>query len=168
MKDKGWILSLLFIFLLSILIIINISIKSDDTPNKITLNGNWLYSVNDSPDFMITDYEDSTWKEAPFIYTDVIVKKEQEKVNKVIWFRKKIFIPKELKEEDLMLYVQRMANYHSVYFNGNLIGKTIADTHNLFSNWNKKIGYFIPKKLIVYGQENIIAIRTHSTYEYGP
>lgn len=161
--------ALLIVFIVLIFIIITeiVFIGVGKNTNIITLDGAFEYTINDSSEFAKEDYDDSQWQKDSFIYTDVIKNNDKEKVNKVIWFRKKIDFPKELINENMMLYVPRMSNCHEIYFNGCLIGSTISTPDNLFNDWNRKYGYLIPKDIIRYGQENTIAIRTYSTYEYG-
>ncbi|WP_158016500.1 GGDEF domain-containing protein [Tissierella creatinophila] len=146
----------------------NITNEFDPLREGIILDGAWKIALEDSISFKEKEFNDSNWKEEEFIYKNVLIKKEVEKLDKTIWVRKNVVIPQELLSQDLMLYIPRLPNYHKVYFNGFLIGKTISSPEDLFNDWNRKYGYFIPKNLIQYGKENTISIKTYSSYEYGP
>lgn len=168
MKVEEKILVSIFVVILSFLIITNLDTKLEDGRNSIVLDDLWKYSLNDSKKFIEKEYDDRNWKMDTLFHKNVIDEKDKEKINKVIWFRTKVIIPNEFMSNDIMLYISRMSNYHDVYFNGYLIGKTMSNPQKLFNDWNKKYGYFIPKDIIDYEKENTIAIRTYSTYEYGP
>lgn len=168
MKIPGRIIVLISILILIIFISINIVNISDDSLDRIVLDGMWKTSLDDSTSFKEKDYDDKNWEEAKFIYNNVSIKRDYDKIDKIIWFRKDFFMGKDLDSKDLMLYIPRLPNYHDVYFNGSLIGKTISTPEKIFSDWNRKYGYFIPKNLIEYGSSNNISIRTYSNFEYGP
>ena len=167
MKVSEKLTQIILVLILSILIIINVVIQFDDSNYKIVLDGNWKYNLNDSNEFIDKDYDDSQWKYDSFIQKDVVYKKDKEKIDKVIWFRKPVVIPQSSESLDLMLYISRMSNSHEIYLNNYLIGKTASTPENVFNDKNRKYGYFIPKNLINYDKENILVIRTHSTFEYG-
>lgn len=167
MKIPEKLTRIIIVLVLSILIIINIVIQFDDCNYKITLDGNWKYNLNDSNEFIDKNYDDSKWKNDSLVFRNVVNKENKEKIDKVIWFRKRIVIPQDSRSLDLMLYISRMSNSHEIYFNNYLIGKTMSTPDNVFNDKNKKYGYFIPKNLINYDKENTLVIRAHSTFEYG-
>lgn len=72
------------------------------------------------------------------------------------WYRIHVEIPDEYKNKDLVLYTQQIDDLDWVYFNGSLIGHTGEDTHEY---WMASRSYKIPKELIKFGKENIIAVR---------
>ncbi len=73
----------------------------------------------------------------------------------VIWFRQKVAIPHEWKDQELTLNLGPIDDYDQVYWNGRLVGGMGPDVPNV---WIKPREYDIPAEL-TRSEENLIAVR---------
>jgi sialate O-acetylesterase len=96
------------------------------------------------------DFDDSSWPEMvlPSRFEDIIGE-----FDGAIWFRKKVEIPPDFKDMELVLSLGTIDNMDCTYFNGVLIGSTDADGFS-----QKDRNYNIPHNLVREGI-NTIAVR---------
>ncbi|OAB25344.1 DUF1680 family protein [Flavobacterium fryxellicola] len=124
---------------------------------ELSINGKWKYITNtDQPEFSKANFNDSSWADL-----DRLEWKDDIKTTavRVLWLRKKVFIPSSLKKEyektgSLSLSMGKIRQSDETYLNGKLIGSnTSGDTNR---------NYLIEQDHILWDKENILAIRmTH-------
>ncbi|MBC7326780.1 hypothetical protein H5T87_01525 [bacterium] len=78
--------------------------------------------------------------------------------NGFAFFRRKVFIPKEWKDKELLIYLGSIDDFDWVYFNGELIGHTGDQVPNW---WETPRHYVIPPNLVKFGEENTISLRVY-------
>jgi DUF1680 family protein len=124
---------------------------------ELSINGKWKYITNnDQPEFSKANFNDSSWADL-----DKLEWKDDIKTTavRVLWLRKKVFIPSSLKKEyektgSLSLSMGKIRQSDETYLNGKLIGSnTSGDTNR---------NYLVEQEHILWDKENILAIRvTH-------
>ncbi|MCX7922646.1 MAG: diguanylate cyclase [Clostridia bacterium] len=131
---------------------------------RIDLDGLWKYHFGDDPSYSEKYFNDKNWDYTPF--TLKRIEYQPEKQNKVVWFRKQFFLPSVMPNENLMIYIGSLTN-HEVYINGHFIGRNASDSTHYFNDWNRKHAYPIPSALLHLDDNNVVAIKSLSSYEYG-
>ncbi len=122
---------------------------------KIVLEGNWKYAVAEYRSFSSSLFNDSAWQQKDA--GSLLLKKEELGGSKgYALLRKKVIIPSTFKPElrktgTLSIFLGRIYQSDSVYFNGRLIGST--------SSSDIKRNYILPTNDIQWDRENVIAIR---------
>jgi len=158
--------ALLSIGLVFVVIISLLNFKpTSNTISNILIDLNFKINFSDNKKFKEVNFDDSLWENGTFKTTSVV--KEKGHTNKYIWVRKKIVIPASFNGKDIMLAAAGIENGYEIYLNGYLIAKSPIYPKQDFNIWNTAYGYLIPKNIIKYDSENVLAIRTYSTYEYG-
>jgi DUF1680 family protein len=127
---------------------------------KITVDRNWKFSTKDSSTFSQLDYQDSTWKN---LKSTLWWGQSGVKHSGYAWYRKKVFIPKSLKNETLRLGNMRLnlgqiSDTDEAFFNGELIGST-GNNKKYWGKWEENRAYFIKSELIKWDDFNLIAVR---------
>lgn len=77
------------------------------------------------------------------------------------WYRKQVNVPKEWVEREINLFIGNIDDSDEVYFNGEKIGASGSLPPNYKSAFNQSRFYAIPKKLIRFGEDNLIAVRVY-------
>jgi len=128
-------------------------------PSEIyELGEGWKLTYENSPEFARPDHDTSSWKDysAP---SQIVTNNEAG----YIWIRKTLSGNglRTIHTKDLALYLGRLADSDTTYFNGVKIGSTGGDEQNFYSSWNWHRYYHIPENLISEGK-NVIAVRLYS------
>ena len=152
---------------ISLILLINI-IVLNSFGQKITIDRNWKFSTKDSSTFSQLDYQDSTWQN---LKSTLWWGQSGVKHSGYAWYRKKIFIPKSLKNETLRLGNMRLnlgqiSDTDEAFFNGELIGSTGSNL-NYWGKWEENRAYFIKPELIKWDDFNLIAVRVFVKGENG-
>jgi sialate O-acetylesterase len=130
-----------------------------------SLQGQWKFSIGDNKNWAKPDFDDSKWEK---IY--VPSKWEDEGFvgyNGFAWYRKNVRIPKKLETSSLYLHLGRIDDSDEVYFNGTLIGNTGSMPPSFKGAYEETRRYFIPRNLIQFNKENVIAVRVYDYREGG-
>ncbi|MDP4145225.1 MAG: diguanylate cyclase [Bacillota bacterium] len=155
--------------ILIILVIIipqNVYAAASQTENNVIfLDGKWRLHFGTDTKFSGNNFDDSSWQNLPFKYTRV--NNDVKKQNTVMWARKHFSISSSMKGIWLSIFIGNLQNGHEIYLNGKLIGQTPMAPNQYFNEWNEKHLYLLPQDYINYDNDNVIAIKTYSTYEYG-
>jgi hypothetical protein len=134
--------------------------------NGINLVGNWKFKPGDSPDWKNVNYNDRDW-------ADLIVPGYWENqgfpdYDGLAWYRKKVFVPKKYKNDDLILVMGKIDDIDEVYINGKLVGSTgNFETRDLGDNYLKLRGYYLSRDDFKYGENNLIAVRVYDGFKQG-
>ena len=123
----------------------------------------WRFGKNDNAHWKQVDFDDSKWQEVqlPASWQDHSDYRDEAAFG---WYRRKIVIPEKLKDRDIMLVIGIVADVDRIYFNGKKIGglgrlppEYLDFRMPQSSAVNRK--YRVPKELINFGADNVIAIR---------
>lgn len=75
------------------------------------------------------------------------------------WYRKRVFIPKDLEGEDLVLMLGKIDDFDDTYFNGEKVGTTrISADYRRETAYGKLRVYYIRAGLVKAGEWNTIAV----------
>ena len=126
------------------------------------IDNQWQFNTGDSLVWKNTNYNASSWKTiksgTAWEYQGYA------KYNGYAWYRKTIIIPQELKKDAIKnsgfnLNLGAIDDADQIYFNGKLLGETGKLPPNYVSAYDKIRDWNIDPKDIVWGKENVIAVR---------
>lgn len=124
------------------------------------LQGRWLFSIGDKPDYAKTDCNTNNWDT---IWVPMNWEAQGYMgYNGFAWYRKNISISNVDDYSELTLRIDHIDDIDETYFNGVLIGSTGSLKHQDKSYWAAKRIYKIPKELI--RENNTIAIRVYDNH----
>ncbi len=137
----------LFIFL--VLVSVIFSSCSKVKSQKILLNENWEYSLNQDGPFKSIHYSELA------DLTNLIPDKTG-----FIYLQNKFYVPQELQNQDLSCYLGRITMADETYLNGILIGSEGRfGPENEWSAWNTTRFYHLPSNALNQNQENVLQIK---------
>jgi len=148
-------------------ILASCSISSTPEPTAINLSGTWKFIHSDLTAASDPLFNDSSYRDITMPGTWFQHLSSQKDLSGTIWLRKKILIDDTFKEKSLSLLMGRIGIADEVWFNGHLVGKNGIipgpgkDLSYIFS-WQHPRVYRIPGSAILYGKDNVIAIRIFS------
>lgn len=129
------------------------------------INGKWRFHIGDNMQWAQKDFDDSKW---------ALIKVPSEWESQgyagydgFAWYRVKIFIPSEAKNEQLAIELGYIDDADEVYFNGVMIGKTGSLPPQYNSAYNAFRRYQIPANLIMSGKANTLAVRVYDKQSAG-
>ena len=149
---------------------IGIYINPSTVQNEINLEGEWKFSTGDNLSWNENNFDDRNW--SSIIVPGFWESQGFRDYDGYAWYRKKVFIPSSLKNKQLVLALGKIDDVDQTFLNGKQIGN-IGDFSLLPEGFNKNAqyrelrGYYIPKDLIHFGQENVIAVRIYDGYRDG-
>ena len=125
---------------------------------KVSLRGNWKFSLGDNPNFAKPGFNDSDWEK---IYVPASWNSEGfRRYSGYAWYRTDFEI--EYKDnEPLYLELGRIDDSDEVFINGHLIGSTGGFPPDYFTAFSVNRTYLIPTEYLVRGKKNIIAVRVY-------
>ncbi|HVO72939.1 MAG TPA: glycoside hydrolase family 2 TIM barrel-domain containing protein [Ignavibacteriaceae bacterium] len=132
--------------------------KKEDAPEFDIVKGEWKFREGDNllwknPDLKDTSWQivklPSTWEKHSNYTQD----------NVYGWYSRELIVPAELKGKDIIINVGKIDDADETYFNGVKVGGLGSFPPNYTSAWDYLRYYKVPKELINYGAENIIAVR---------
>ena len=134
------------------------------------LKGNWKFKTGNNLQWNEMNFDDSNWDEIqvpatwePQGYPDY---------DGYAWYRKKIIINDDFKNEEYIFIIGKIDDVDEVYFNGVKIGKTGKFPREEYASynqkyWNRNRIYSIHPELINWGKENTIAICVYDCGGFG-
>jgi sialate O-acetylesterase len=157
LKPVNWLLTGIFF-----LTIVSCEYKKDEVKS---LEGRWKFSIGDNMQWAKAEFDDSNWSliRVPDSWED----QGYEGYNGFAWYRKHLRIAQKYVSTPLYLNIGEIDDADEVYFNGTLIGKTGVFPPAYVTKYNENRRYFIPKNLIKYGKDNVIAVRVYDNREDG-
>ena len=124
------------------------------SPKEILLSGDWLFKTGDNVNWKNPAASDSDW-----VYLKVPATWESQgypNYDGVAWYRKHVQIPADWQDSAGIIFdVGKIDDEDEVYFNGQLVGA--------HSGWQDYRKYSVPKDLVKFDQDNIIAVRVNDT-----
>lgn len=136
-----------------ILLLAAAAMGCSDVP-AIDLGSGWKHTVTDSLEFASVDFDDSGWGTV-----DLPASLYKEKKAQAVWIRKKVIIPENMTAMRPWIFLGKIWDADSTYFNGVQIGETGREKPYIVPTWNVDRSYLIPPELIRRGEENVIAVR---------
>jgi len=149
---------------------VGIYVKEGEIEPDIPLDGNWKFMIGDNPEWKEYDFGDWNWDNimvpAPWEtqgYKDY---------DGFAWYRTRVVIPDDFKNESLILLLGKIDDLDEVYFNGSLVGKTGRISESGFRSidgdeWLAWRTYVLESDLINYNTENVIAVRVYDDWNHG-
>lgn len=129
------------------------------------LKGKWRFSIGDNKAWAKPDYDDSKWDK---IYVPSFWEsKGYDGYNGYAWYRTSFHIAKKYKQSGLYLQLGRIDDVDEVYLNGVLIGSKGSFPPNFSGAYDQDRRYFIPKNLLKFGGNNVVAVRVYDHQESG-
>jgi hypothetical protein len=143
---------------ITFVLLITMALYGAARERKVSLKGDWKFTLGDNAKFADPGYNDSGWEN---IYVPSPWQSEGFRhYNGYAWYRTKVefsFDPTEL----LYLELGRVDDVDQVFINGHLIGSTGGFPPNYFTAYNVPRAYLIPHEYLVKGKENVIAVRVY-------
>jgi AraC-like DNA-binding protein len=143
------------------------SAQAGGTPARINslvkpapVSGEWKIMIGDDMRFAGRECDDSSWDtlRLPGAIRPYIREKNGPETG-VVWIRKSVFIGSGLPREDIGLILGRIGDADQTFFNGEKIGGMGEFPPGEHSMWNHPRHYLVPRALVRYGEQNVIAVR---------
>ncbi len=136
----------------------------------ITLPAVWKFATGDDPEWRSPELKETDWDSllVPAFwenqgYTDY---------DGFAWYRVHFIVPNDFKNEKLILVLGKIDDFDVTYLNGQQIGKTgsmVNRENNIpgSNEYGQLREYYIPKELIHFGGENVLAVRVYDGFKDG-
>ncbi len=128
---------------------------------KYNFNSNWRVFVGDAKGAEAIDFDDALWTEATLPYAwnedDAFRKDIRDLSTGIAWYRKRFKLPQTDRGKKVFLEFEGIRQAGDFYFNGTHIG--------MHENGVTAFGFDVTE-LVNYDQENIVAARIDSDWEY--
>lgn len=124
---------------------------------RLSLNGAWLFSLGDRPEWAQADLDDERWEtiQAPGAWES----QGFQDYNGYAWYRKHFLLEYFFLGQDLMLDLGQIDDVDKVYVNGELIGSTGQFPPHYQTKHFATRRYHVPARLLNQDTENVIAIQ---------
>ena len=126
------------------------------------MEGIWKFYPGDEPERKDLNFNDWDW---PNVMVPAPWETQGFKdYDGYAWYRKSVYIPPKYRGMGLVLLLGKIDDLDQTYLNGNLVGETgNMDGVSLFVNdeWLENREYKLEESHILYGSENIIAVRVY-------
>lgn len=113
-----------------ILLLAAAAMGCSDVP-VIDLGSGWKHTVTDSLEFASVDFDDSGWGTV-----DLPASLYKEKKAQAVWIRKKVIIPENMTAMRPWIFLGKIWDADSTYFNGVQIGETGREKPYIVPTWN--------------------------------
>lgn len=120
-------------------------------PWSVDLSGEWRFKAGDDESYALPQFDDSRWE---MLYAPALWDGQgYANYDGFGWYRKRFFVPKELKGHDLVFEHGGVDDHDWVYINGIKVGEG--------KGCYIPRSYIIPSRLIRFGELNLIAVRIY-------
>ncbi len=130
--------------------------------SRITISGEHKFSAGDNLDWALPSYDDTGWQKIkiPGSWQSQGIKSD----NGMGWYRIRFDARSLAGQRDLGVFLGKIGDADEVFFNGVKIGgEGVIDKGFVEATYKQRL-YRIPQNLIMYGQENLLAVRVLNTY----
>ncbi|MFT7035512.1 MAG: hypothetical protein ACJA2S_004036 [Cyclobacteriaceae bacterium] len=134
----------------------------DDLDRRIDLNGDWLFSIQDNPEWAKLSYDDQKWEriKAPSSWEN----EGFNGYNGYAWYRIH-FDGRLLNQDDTnLLILGFIDDVDETYINGDLIGRSGRFPPKVETAYNANRKYYIPSESVNFEGDNVIAVRVYDDY----
>ena len=147
------------IILIFILLFGSANLFGNDLERVVNLNTNWKFAIGDyqkwaSPTFNDYDWETisvpSEWENQGFQGYDGYA-----------WYRKEFTLDAIYDKDNIYLDLGYIDDVDEVYVNGTLVGFSGAFPPNYWTAYNAKRLYNVPREIINFDKNNVIAVRVY-------
>lgn len=145
--------------------ILTMPLLAMDLRLEINLQGQWKFEIGDNPNYSKPDHDDRHWEK--ILVPGMWENQGFPGYDGYAWYRRKVKIPKHLRDNELYLCLGRIDDVDRTYLNGHFIGGEGSFFPNYQSAWEKKRAYKLPKQIIRFGEENVIAVRVFDVWGGG-
>ncbi len=144
----------------------NVKVHADDSPfgdntwkRIVRLNGDWKFSIGDSPDWAAPEFADRDWTmiRAPAEWQS----EGYRDYNGYAWYRKTFVFPAGHEKESVFLSLGRIDDAGQVYLNGKLIGASGEFPPHYLSAYDKATVFEVPPGSLLVGRDNVLAVRVY-------
>lgn len=131
---------------------------------SISLDGEWRIrlqpeikkGMGEKNGWELPDFDDADWD---FFHVNRPWEEYKNNYNGVGWYRCRVVIPKDWENDAPVLFLGRPDDGGETYFNGQRLG--------IIKKYGEDIEYKVPRELIRFGEENVIAVRVWDWYQNG-
>ena len=138
---------------------------AQDLRQILDLSGTWRFELGDNARWSDPSYNDSKWD-------NIKVPSPWEEegypgYDGYAWYRKHFRLEHSLGIEPVYLCIGHIDDVAEVFLNGTLIGFSGRFPPRVYSEARLPQQYLIPKELLRYGSDNVIAARVYDHYQAG-
>jgi len=138
----------------------------------VNLSGIWDFKIGDDPSFLKNNTIDSnTDKLMVPAHWDVQGYQDYDGFG---WYKKSFYLPKDFSNESMILFLGKIDDIDQTFVNGIPVGSTgkwnftdIPTDFNSNEEYRTNRVYSVPKKLLKFGETNIIAVRVYDGFKEG-
>jgi sialate O-acetylesterase len=132
---------------------------------EVNLRGSWRFQIGDDASYASPELNDSDWDRmrVPGNWEQ----RGYRDYDGYAWYRTRFKIGKNLEEKSLFLNLGRIDDVDRVYLNGKLIGGRGQFFPEYRSAYNVPRRYAIPKSLLRFGEENVLAVQVYDDEQDG-
>ena len=128
------------------------------------LTGTWKLNPGDDTEWANPSFDDSKW--ATVLVPAYWETQGLKGYDGYAWYRVRITIPEKMGREEMILLLGRIDDIDETYFNGERIGRTGRKPVK-GDEYVKLRAYTVPKELVKYGKENLLAVRVFDNFRHG-
>ena len=135
------------------------SATAADGERVIDFRGQWKFHIGDNERWSEPDFNDRDW---PSIFVPSNWENEgYPGYDGYAWYRVRFTVSEEYKNHSFTLDAGRIDDADAVYLNGELIGFTGSFPPHYKTAYHETREYSIPRNLLNFGEENVLAIRVY-------
>lgn len=151
MDFRVWFTAFAGVILLKIVGLDIIGLSKAKPALEMTISGEWLYKQGDSSDWADPATDDANWDRIQ------VPSRWDSGYDGYGWYRYHVVIPDNWQSDTrgFVFDIGKIDDSDEFFFNGRLLGRGSG-----WENWRR---YSIPKGLINFGEDNVIAIRVNDT-----
>lgn len=165
-KKKGFIRTIILIYLALIGCILSVSAQNKLIERKQFFNADWKFSLGDATENSQTNFDDNNWRKLSVPH-DWSIEGKSEKDNQSggdggfypmgkAWYRKTFKIPNEWKDHKIFIYFEGVYMNSEVFINGKSVGVQPYG----YTSFEYDLSPYIR-----FGQENVIAVKVDNSQQ---
>ena len=137
---------------------IGIYVDRDQMYIDVDLQGIWQFKIGDNQQWREKDFDDSNWR--TIMVPSIWEKQGYHQFDGFAWYRKTFYVPENFDTDDVVLLLGKIDDFDQTYINGEEVGFT-KDYKPLggSGSYRQLRTYYLPKGLLISGEENTIAVR---------
>jgi len=124
------------------------------------VEGTWRFHKGDDMKWKTPALDDGAW-ESVRLPASWERHSDYTEPNAYGWYRRRIVVPSTMAGQDVLLALGKIDDVDETFFNGVAIGSTGIFPPDYESRWQEDRLYRVPRDLIQFGRENVIAVRVY-------
>ena len=124
----------------------------------VDLQGIWQFKIGDNQQWRKKDFDHSNWR--TIMVPSIWEKQGYHQFDGFAWYRKTFYVPENIDTDDVMLLLGKIDDFDQTFINGEEVGFT--KDYRPFGrsgSYQQLRTYYMPKGLLIPGEENTIAVR---------